>query len=418
MNERQAIEEQLRDWLGSVEQQGSLSKVAIMHVAAQGGQVEIHSLADSSPGWKDAGKMADVIDTISKRHSGGLPGYQQYQVEASFGASVKPTRFLPFGRMGMMSFGQTSIGTEPPTQLGQVSQGMRLTELLAQLGVKSIEAALQSLLQQNAALSKDLEASRYDARELQIAVFEHQRKFIELQAESHMKFVQFLRQSREREQWMRMTPAIINALSGHEVFPMSSEDTALLRGLIEKGDPAALDAELRRLTEKNPETAAALSNRVKEIRAQIAESETELRKMAQSAEAVDMDAALAEVSGEARPRLTNGSNGGTMTKPTGPVSKWDRADVDLRWDLPSDRAVAREKVDRIVTDAARELDTEAKWDGDVADIEIMKGPGKGAQIEVLFGEQLRIKVKLPGLTSMMRPMLEKQLKAQVSEALR
>jgi hypothetical protein len=133
-----SIRDTLRDWIHEmqtdVEQEGGLAILGLIHHNGQGQEVPIRAISSKAQGggkWGNADALADMFDACAQRHALGCVGggAQQFTIHACFGTSGKPTRMLPFAKMGMAHHGAIpggGLGTEPPTGTGAMSQGMRL----------------------------------------------------------------------------------------------------------------------------------------------------------------------------------------------------------------------------------------------------------------------------------------------------
>lgn len=299
------IKESIRTWiherLEDVEQEGSMSLIGLVHWDGNGRDNEIFSMKAGQGKWGQADAMSEAFYNYATRHARGLIGSQQFQMGACYGQKNNPTRFLPFMLSGALQIGALpggGLGTEAPTQVGQTSQGMRLAEIVVQgmLGQINptflVQARLIDRLMQN---NNELSAEN---RELFVALRAELMRSAQAMHEMRMKELEFTRATDERRKLIRIAPALINAITGREIFPVSTEDSSLVMSLAENITDDELKILQVALAEKSPELSALITSRFAEIRKAKAIEAEELKKLAAQATGRSYEEAERDAAGE------------------------------------------------------------------------------------------------------------------------
>jgi hypothetical protein len=295
--------EDIRSWLReqneAVEEAGALAVVGLLHFKAGGEEVEILSMKIGHRLWGNVDDMSDTFFRIATRHCRGMPGMQQLQMIATFGAQGKPTRFLPFQCQGRLEFGSIpgGLATEPPTEVGMRSQSMRWGEQIVQSTMSSQRNLNES--QQKALDSRDKRILQLEQenRELFLALRDELAKTVALAHDKRMKELEFVRATDERHKLIKLLPALTNAVSGREIFPESKEDSALIEALCENVDENEVKMLAQILGSKSPEIGGLIMNRFNVIQTRKREAEEQMRILARSATGNDP---LADAGGEVR----------------------------------------------------------------------------------------------------------------------
>jgi len=292
MNDYAAIDGWIDEQLKTVEEPGSCSTISLMHYQNGGAvEAELYTLKSGGPKWTTSHEMATLFDTIATRHARGLPGTQCFQLVATFGASGKATRFLPFARTGALNFGGASpaagmLTSEPSgSPAGLTATATRWGELSIQGASAKDTAATQVLL----ALVKDLHQKNSDLQGQFGTMFNGYLKLLgdvhTQQQESAIKVIVAKRNAAAFHELLRMAPGLANAISGTEVFPMAQGDSSLIRGLLNM-PPEQIAAMAQAAANAGPEQAAfaaALMQRLNQLKAQDEAEAEQLRELQREA---------------------------------------------------------------------------------------------------------------------------------------
>lgn len=296
-----SVRDEIHNWitemLAEVSEQGTLAIIGLVHYDGRGMDNEIFSMKAGSGKWNNIDAMSDSFFGYANRHARGLIGAQQFCLNGVFGNSGKATRFLPFGLTGALQFGAVpgSSSTEAPTDTGMRSQGMRLAELVTQgmLGQINptfhVQANLIERLMNN---NRELSAEN---RELFIALRNELERSVELAHERKMKELTFLRTTEERRRVIKILPALMNAMTGKEIFPASTEDTALIESFCENVNEEEIKTFTSIIGQRSPELSGLMMNRFHAIQKRKIDEAQELKRLAKEAvggyEAGERDAA-------------------------------------------------------------------------------------------------------------------------------
>lgn len=273
------VKDDIRGWitecLENVEEAGALSYVSLVHFDGRGVDHDLFTIKVGSARWGKPDEMTESFYRFAQRHAGGLTGSQQFQLSAVFGTGDKPLRVLPFGLQGVLSYGPIPGGgsTEPPTQIGQLQQGMRLTELLVQgaFGQTAKNADVQNRLIDQ--LTARLHVLEIDNRELWLALKD---QILEAQKAKHadkMKELWMQRMTEFGKNIMQLAPALLNMMAGREIFPLSAADTGILDSICQHASPddvRALQTMLLTKGEGGKELGVTLASRYEEYNKRVA----------------------------------------------------------------------------------------------------------------------------------------------------
>jgi hypothetical protein len=174
----------------------------------------------------DPRDLALYFQDAAETHSQDMPGVQTYRLLAFYNNSSQASTFQPFTVAGKQDF--DGLMTEAPDGKGLTAQAMRHTEVMTQTALRTVTALQEATVQtmqviagQNAKLIEENHALLMGFRNMLLdqtnVAHEHQ-----------MQALQYQRNSKIQEKVVGYVPAIVNTLTGREVFPQSTADTALI----------------------------------------------------------------------------------------------------------------------------------------------------------------------------------------------
>lgn len=246
-----ALQEFIEEALVTDDDPPEKASAATLMYHAGGSPQEIRAIRFGARNW-EAKKVAETLYRAAKNHASGISGaIQQYEVLVFYN-KPEPERHFPIIIDGDLGLKKGSLGTEGPTPTGQTMMMQRHTEaamrLLAQMSQEMVQAtsvlmnsaneSLKQLREHNATLMKE----NHDAVQLAKTVIldaatKEQERALELR--------KFDRSTVEREHVLRMLPALVNQISGQEIFPQSLEDTTI----IETIEKSLTGEQIRKLAE-------------------------------------------------------------------------------------------------------------------------------------------------------------------------
>lgn len=205
--------------------------MALMHVSGESYK-EIHNVKFIAGKDYTANKLYQVFKGRADAYSQDLPGVQMFQLVALYAGGTEPEAYQPFQVMGKV---HQELGSEAPDDRGERQQRMRWNDgLLAQIfrrqeqldmaSMRMIEAQnrhIETMGQRfTAVFTEHVEALEI----LKNLMVEKESK----QQEYAMQQLQYDRETKQREAYLKMLPAVANTLFGREIFPVGTQDTAIL----------------------------------------------------------------------------------------------------------------------------------------------------------------------------------------------
>lgn len=230
----------LAEWIGDAlvdpDKTGKCIQLTLAHMVGGPHSVqrdEIHSTKLNVSGKAyNAKELAHLFNTRSKTYAQDLPGTQTFLLMAFYEGSDEPQAKLPFTVEPKVN-GESSLMTEPPTKEGQIQQGMRWTEnILAQVynrQARMDEHSLQIHREDRLTIANLAEENR----ELFSIFKEMMMKSVTDDREFQMKHAEYQRATQERKKLLDYIPPVVNTLTQREIFPQSTEDTALIEAIAE-----------------------------------------------------------------------------------------------------------------------------------------------------------------------------------------
>lgn len=235
--QRQTLEEWIHearaegDAQAGGQQEKPLSMLALVHKpggpGSGGMQKEIHStkLGGSAGGkiWTDS-ELAYLFNRKAENYCQDAPGMQYFSLLAFYG-NDDPKGEFPFLVNNKLENGFFSEGADDK---GQRQQSMRHLEM-AQSQVYAQQQHLNNFLGRTiASMSQERHEMMTELRDANTIVNEMMRERITSQHEQRMKEMQYERTSSMYSKAMKMLPPLANTISGRNIFPQETADTALV----------------------------------------------------------------------------------------------------------------------------------------------------------------------------------------------
>jgi hypothetical protein len=226
------------------DEKGRIAAIILVHFA--NGEREVDAVRfTGAKAWK-ASELALRFKSKAESYCQDMPGSQTFQLLAYYYDSndaprTDPEARHPFSLMGADGVDHGPI-TDAPTDKGVIQQTMRHLEVMYQETVRmsramfdrSVDLNNQMMLQQQAT-QKELNESYKVMRDmyLQARGEEHRMQLEQTKAERESVLIEAL---------LRYAPALLNTISGKEVFPQSTADSALIEGIVKNLKPEHIDA--------------------------------------------------------------------------------------------------------------------------------------------------------------------------------
>ena len=189
------------------------------------GQSERHVHAVKLGKEVTAKHLADLFKDKAETHAQDLPGVQYFRINAYYGEVSEPQASLTFVVTGATDWGNA---TEGPDEKGKTQQGMRLTEMLVQgafaMNKFTFEAMGRGFEAQSTALARTMQQNA----ELTSVV----QQLLLSQATKNHEYELELGRQKMIGRMVDFAPALVNTATGTNVFPESTEDTALVSAVL------------------------------------------------------------------------------------------------------------------------------------------------------------------------------------------
>ena len=224
------IEEAIAD---GVDEGKPLTGLGCVHCTGFAAEKEVHTARGIGSKTFTNQQWADLFLRRCQSFSQDMEGIQKFKLYAFYGDANEPQKEHAFTIAGESGEYSNDVVSERADKQGITQQHMRFTEnLFSNVGKRQseIDKVYQGMLGMLAEENTKLRLENLDALRI-IKDLMLQRKQEEHKME--METLAFQRNSQERTQWLRLLPAITNSLTGREVFPASSSDTAIIEMVAE-----------------------------------------------------------------------------------------------------------------------------------------------------------------------------------------
>lgn len=237
---RTTLEKWIADALVDPDKSGKCSQMTLVHKIGIADN-EIHTTKFVAGNTRTAKELAALFLGKAQTYAQDLPGSQTFSLLAWYGGP-QPEARQPFTVTPASD--TNGLATEGPSATGTLQQGMRLTEQIVQATMRERTVMFQQQQQIIDRLCQRLDSSERTAMDATEIVMRLMMEKVQLGHEQEMKKLEYERATATRAKLLAMVPPLTNTLTGKEIFPQSTADTALVE---------TIAAHLK------PETAAALA---------------------------------------------------------------------------------------------------------------------------------------------------------------
>jgi len=209
-----------------------ITAISLIHMVGQA-QKEIYTYKFTITGDAKPKEMANLFNDKAKSYCQDFSGPQTFQLFAFYGTD-QPQARQPFTIQPEAE--QTNgLYTEAATNEGALQQTMRHKEAGMALIFNQQTALNRDTLAMISQQGKMIETLSNHMQRLQVdnmgafdVVKDMMMRMADQQHNRTMEVQAFQRASKERENWLKMAPPLINRLLGQDLFPQSMEDTSLI----------------------------------------------------------------------------------------------------------------------------------------------------------------------------------------------
>lgn len=215
------------------------SMMSIVHMVGAGTEIEVHTVRFTAARKWTAKEIGKIFREKADMYAQDLPGVQTFSIMAFYGDNtVEPQARRPYVVSKENDFG--GLTTEGPTGSGLVQQAMRHSEATMQMCLRQMATMTE---QMNYTMGRLADTNRELHSELSDAYVIVRDMVTEKNDRTHKHRIEELKQANFNEMLrkaMNMAPAIVNTITGSEVFPESTEDSSLIEALAEHITPEQL----------------------------------------------------------------------------------------------------------------------------------------------------------------------------------
>lgn len=228
---RKTMQSWITEALIDEDKESKISMLALVHFRGQAEQ-ELHVVKFGSRQWT-AKALADLFRGKAETYAQDLTGVQEFCLLAFYNKGEAEARF-PFRINGEQEYG--GLATEGPTGQGLVQQAMRHTEAMVQSCFRANAAMHDNQAAMIGQLSGMLQKTFSERNEAYELVTKLTMAIAQGRHEGRIKELEYERSSGERKELFRLLPALTNTITGKEVFPQETADSALIDALVESLD--------------------------------------------------------------------------------------------------------------------------------------------------------------------------------------
>ena len=258
---KKTLDRWIAERLSDLDKDGALSHLALEHVAGNMSSQVLHTKRvgnqDQNP-KEIAALLIDVAQTFCQ----DLTNVHYFRVLAFYSGSEQSEGVYNFALNGRQDF-DSMMASEGPNKEGLLSQGMNWSHRALSLALTQTAVCLeannktvQMLVQNNANLMEENHKAYEVLKGLMLekALAENNN---ELAKEKYK------RDSEERKKFIGMIPPLANQITGHPIFPQTTEDSSIVEQLADLDEDDLV--KITSVLQKKPILLAALASRFNQI---------------------------------------------------------------------------------------------------------------------------------------------------------
>jgi hypothetical protein len=250
--------------LSDSDKENACSAMACVYLKASGGTREVHSVKLTGKTW-EAKSLGELFQGKAETYAQDLPGISSFELQAFYGGN-EPQAVHPFviADGEIQAEGRSRNIRESADGQGIIAQSMRHVERMHDTLVKVFETVMVNTVQRERNWAEREHALQQEVTDGYTIIREMMMKASNEDHEKRLSELRFMRESRERSDFIKHLPMLVNRASGREVYPEGMVDTILVESLAENISPDMLDNFLK-MAKVKPELAGMLTSRLGEI---------------------------------------------------------------------------------------------------------------------------------------------------------
>lgn len=207
--------------------------IVALHIKGNGVSTdEVDALKLSGRTWVPEA-LAKRIQKKIENFAQNLPGQQSFVVQAFYGQAEPEAKHHVRTIDGEIMVGDEYI-VETPNEKGILAQMMRHTEHKDHMLMAMIQATVGGWAEERHKLQSEVNDAYAIVRELMMKQADNSHQYA-------MQQLAFARTSGERKALMDMAPALVNGLTGREIFPKGDQDSAIIDQFARRVKPEQLE---------------------------------------------------------------------------------------------------------------------------------------------------------------------------------
>ncbi len=228
---RQSLESWIAEVLSDTEQDPGPAgnnlchMISLVHMQGGQNQVEVHNYKVGGKKFTE-NEIGKLLRGKAEAFAQDLAGTQTFWLLAFYGGANQPGAKHPFTVTGEED---RALGaTEGPTGQGLVQMAMRHAEMTAQLGFRQQAMLFQQSQNMIEFLARENHTLKSENQDMFGIFRQMAMETATANDERQAKHLAFQRATDERKALLKFAPALVNTITGKEVFPESTADTALV----------------------------------------------------------------------------------------------------------------------------------------------------------------------------------------------
>lgn len=206
--------------------------IVALHLKGNGpGTDEVDAIRLAGKSWEPQ-NLAKRIQRKIETYAQNLGGLQQFVVQAFYGQSEPEAKHHVRCIDGELSAGD-EFHTEGPTEKGILGQMMRHVEHKDQIIMAFFRGTMGQWADERHKLQSEVNDAYAIVRELMMKQADNSHAYA-------MQQLQFQRTTDERKALMGMAPALVNGLTGRDIFPKADQDSAIIDAFARRVRPEQL----------------------------------------------------------------------------------------------------------------------------------------------------------------------------------
>lgn len=254
MARRKSLDRWIAEAMTSDENEATpIKAIQLVHVIGQS-ERHVHTVKFAAGKTYEPKNLAGLFQEKAEDQSQDLSGVQSFRLKVFYGSEETEGASITFVVTGQTDWG---LATEGPDERGQKQQNMRLTEAIVQGALLKDKIIFGEMTKLVSELNTTLRATLIENREM----FTSYKQLALETVEKRYEHEERLETRKAIGKLLGLAPALINGMAGSEILPESTEDSALVSGILDNVNEDEMKTLLQFLGAKSPKLANLLMSR-------------------------------------------------------------------------------------------------------------------------------------------------------------